>query len=73
MIESGRPEAAVDCLSKQVRDKQALDKDQAVRALLAVETSTESFRSSDTYKIIKIIKALQDDPETNPEDLIRVE
>ena len=73
LIQSRRPKAAIDCLSKQVRDKQALDKDQAVKALLAVETSAESFGSSDAYDIIKIIKALQDDPETNPEDLFKVE
>ncbi len=73
LIENGRPKAAIDCLSKQVRDKQVLDKDQAVRALLALGTSIEPLGSLGKYNIIEIIKTLQDDPETNPEDLSTVE
>ena len=73
LIENGRPKAAINCLAKQVRDKQALDKDQAVRALLALETSTEPLVSLGKYNIIEIIKALQDDPEMNHEDLSTIE
>ena len=73
LIENGRIKAAIHCLSKQVRDKQVLDKDQAVRALLAAGTSIEPLVSLDKYDIIEIIRALQDDPETNPGDLSTVE
>ena len=73
LIENGRPKAAIHCLSKQVRDKQVLDTEQAVRALLVAGTSTESLGSLDEYDLIEIIKALQNDPETNPEDLSTVE
>ena len=73
LIENGRPKAAIHCLSKQVRSKQVIDKDQAVRALLFAGNSIEPLGSLDKYGLIEIIKALQHDPETNPEDLSTVE
>ena len=73
LIENGRPKAAIGCLGKMLHDKKTLDRNQAVRALLAAGTSTEPLGSSDTYDIVRIIKALQDDPEMSPEDLFRLE
>ena len=73
LIEYGRPHAAINCLNKILYDKQPLDKYRSVKALLAAVSSTEPSYSMDAYRIVKIIKALQDDPGTDPDDLFRVE
>ncbi|MGI2336099.1 MAG: hypothetical protein ACRKGH_05590 [Dehalogenimonas sp.] len=73
LIEYGRPGAAIDCLSRILNDKQPLDKPRTVKALLLFLSSNESPYSVQRYDIIKIIKALQQDLATDPEDLFRVE
>jgi hypothetical protein len=54
-------------------DKQSFDKSQAVKALLASTASEEPSSVMDTFSITEIIKALQNAPDTNPEDVYRVE
>lgn len=73
LIEHGRPYAAIRCLSKMLHDKQPFDNRQAVRALLEALKSSESLHLMAAYEIVEIIKALQNDPRTNPDDLFRVE
>jgi len=73
LIEHGRPNAAINCLSKILHDKQLLDKKRTVQALLSAIVSGEPSYSMDAYDIVEIIKALQDAPDTNPDDLFRVE
>ena len=73
LIEYGRPNAAISCLNRFLHDKQPLDKARAVHALLSAVSSTETSHAMDVYDSVEIIKALQDDPDTNPDDLFRVE
>jgi len=73
LINHGRPNAAISCLSRMLYDKQSMNNASAVEALLAAVTSTEPANSKDLYDIVEIIKALQDDPNTNPDDLFLVE
>lgn len=73
LLEYGRPNAAIQCLYAILHDKQLLDKKQTIRALLSALSSTEPPYSMDMYYIVEIIKALQDDPDTNPEDLAPIE
>jgi len=73
LIEQGRPHAAIGCLQGMLFRKQPLDTQQAVRALLAGVNSSESVYSIDTHNVIDLIKGLQDDPNTNPDDLFQVE
>ncbi|MDO8141082.1 MAG: hypothetical protein Q6358_06240 [Candidatus Brocadiales bacterium] len=73
LIEYGRPHAAIDCLNRMLYDKQPLDKSRSVKALLAAVSSTEPSYTMDAYHIVEIIKALQNDPGTDLEDLFRVE
>jgi len=73
LIQHGRPYAAIRCLQRMLHDKQPFDNGRAVRALLAALKSSESARSMDAYGIVEIIKALQSDPNTNPDDLFHVE
>lgn len=73
LIQHGRPHAAIQCLCKMLHDKQLVDNKRAVRALLEALKSPEPPHSIDPYGIIEIIKALQNDPGTAPEDLFYVE
>jgi hypothetical protein len=73
LIEYGRPHAAINCLHKMFYDKQPLDKSQSVKTLLAAVSSAEPSYAMDAYHIVEIIKVLQDDPDTDPEDLFKVE
>lgn len=73
LIEHGRPLAAIRCLHRMLLDNQPFDKQQAIGALLEAPESSESPHSLDVHEIVAIIKALQNDPDTNPDDLYRVE
>lgn len=73
LVKHGRPFAAIRCLSKILHDKQPFDKQQAVQALLEAPKSSEAPHSVDAYHIVEIIKALQNDPDTNTDDLFQVE
>ncbi len=73
LIKYGRPHAAIRCLAKMLHDKQPPNSTKAVCALLAALNSTEDAKAMDVYEIVEIIKALQDDPKINPDDLFRVE
>jgi hypothetical protein len=73
LIEQGRPYAAIRCLQRTLHDKQPFDNRRAIRALIEALKSSESPHSMDIYGIIEIIKKLQEDQDTNPDDLFRVE
>jgi hypothetical protein len=73
LVEYGRPHAAIRCLSRMRADQQPFDSQRAVRALLAAGNSSESAHAMDVDDIVEVIKALQDDRSTNPDDLFHVE
>jgi hypothetical protein len=73
LIQYDRPHAAIDCIDRMRHDKQPLDINRSVKALLEAVSSTEPSHAMDAYHIVEIIKALQDDPEIDPDDLFRVE
>jgi len=73
LVEHGRPNAAISCLFRMLHDKQPLDQARTVKALLAAVSSTEPTHSMDVYPTVEVIKALQDDLNTNPDDIFRVE
>ena len=73
LIEYGRPHAAIACLRKMIHSKQPLDKSRSVKALLAAISSQEPSQVVDLNNIIPIIKALQNDPETDPDTLVLIE
>lgn len=73
LLEYGRPHSAINYLNRMLYAKKPLDKSRSVQALLAAVSSAEPSCDMDAYHIVEIIKALQDDPGTDPEDLFRVE
>jgi hypothetical protein len=73
LIEHGRPHAAISCLDRMRHAKQPINADQCVRALLAALSSSGPSYSMDTYRVVELIKTLQDSPEVALDDLFRVE
>jgi hypothetical protein len=73
LIQYDRPYTAIFCLNTMLHEKKPLDKTKAVKALLKAVSSTESTHQTTRYYIIELIKALQNDPETNQNDLLSIE
>ncbi|MEI6333171.1 MAG: hypothetical protein WCS87_01310 [Methylococcaceae bacterium] len=73
LIEYGRPHAAINCLNGMLHDQKTLDKSLSVKALIAAINSPEPSYAMDTYHIVEIIKALQAESDTDPDDLLRIE
>lgn len=73
LIQFGRPIAAIRCLQKMLHDQKPFENGRAVRALLAAGETSESIHSMDAYGIVEIIRTLQNDPATDPHDLVKVE
>lgn len=73
LIKNGRPYAAIRCLNYLQHEKKPLNSQQAVVALLAAIKSSESPHSIDAYALVEVIKALQDDRGTNPDDIFQIE
>jgi hypothetical protein len=73
LIQYQRPYAAINCLNRVLHDRQPLDKSRSVKALLAAVSSPEPSYTTDAYHIVEIIKALQNEPGTDPEDLFQIE
>jgi len=72
LVEYGRPHAAIRCLHRMMGNKH-VNSAMAIIALIAALNSSEDKNVIDVYAIVEIIKALQDDPTTNQDDLLRVE
>ena len=73
LLEYGRPRPAVECVYIMLSSESVLDSDLIVRTLLAAASSTGRFDPMDVYKIIEIIRMLQEDSKTNLDDLVKVE
>lgn len=73
LIEHGRPYAAINCLGVMLFDKQPINTEQCVRALLAALSSSEPTSNVDQYNIIELIEFLQSESSVTQEDLFRVE
>jgi hypothetical protein len=72
LLSVSRPQPVIDCLYYQLHEKQPLDANIVVKALLDV-VATKEKGSLDSYHIIELIKWLQDKPDTSGDDLFSVE
>ncbi len=73
LLQYGRPYAAIRCLAAMCHQEQLISGKQAIRALMSVQDSSEQPYTTDAHDIRAVIKAMQEDPDTNPDDLFRVE
>jgi hypothetical protein len=73
LLRHGRPHAALGCLQKLAYDKQPIKNEQAVKVLMDAIKLPEKLNSMDVYEIVELIKFLQEDTDTNPDDLFQIE
>lgn len=73
LLEASRPKAAIDCLHCRLHKKLLLDRARTVRALLDAISTKEPATTMDSYHITELIQALQDDSNTDQDDLFKVE
>ena len=73
LLEAARPKSAIDCLYVRLHKKLTLDSEQTIKALLAALSTSETTNNIDSYHITELIKALQNDPQADPDGLFRVE
>ena len=73
LLEYDRPYAAIDCLNASRHKKNPIDHARTIRALLAAVNADESPHSHAVYECIELIKALQEDPETDQDALFNIE
>lgn len=70
LIEYNRPKAAIDCIYRQIYDKEPFNENKASLALFGAITSKENMRDIDSYHFLKVISALQESKNVD-EDMIR--
>lgn len=73
LLKYGRSIAALDCLYARLREKLPLDHPRTISALLNAVSSDEPMNTMNQYYVLELIKALQEDPGTDPDDLFQVE
>ena len=73
LIEFGRPNAAIECIGRDISAKKEINTDLACDALLAIVQTEEPNESVDTYHVTEIIKALQENETTDQDKLFHVE
>jgi hypothetical protein len=73
LLEAERPQPAIDCLAYRLHNKLQLDCERTVKVLLDAVSVSEPLGTMDTYHVIELINALQNDPGTDQDDLFKVE
>jgi hypothetical protein len=73
LLEVSRPQSAIDCLYVRMHKQLPLDSERTIKALLDALSTDESTKNIDSYHITELIKALQNNPITDQDELFRVE
>ena len=73
LLEHGRFKAAMRCIYMLVYRGQLPEESQAVTALVSWMNTDEPPQQTDPYRALKIIEALQDNPQRNSREVMRVE
>ena len=73
LVQYGRPYAAIRCLAAMCEEQQLLDSKRVVRVLMSEKNPAEDSYTTDAHDLRTVIKALQENPNTEPDDLFQVE
>lgn len=73
LVENNRINAAIDALEKLFYSQEPIDPNQVVRVLNALAQSPDAIRGMDTHAVTQLIKVLQKNPDTNQEELFKIE
>ena len=68
-----RPCAAINCLEEMLQEKQPIDLEQCVKALLAASSSSKAAHQLNYHHAAELIEMLQKSSEVNSDDLFKVE
>lgn len=73
LIENNRVLAATGALQHSVYRKEPIDSQQIIHVLNALMGSSEAIRAMDAHAVVQLIKALQRNPDTNQNELFKIE
>jgi hypothetical protein len=73
LIENNRVLAAIGALQHSVYRKEPIDNQQIIRVLNALMESSDALRTMDVHGVVQLIKALQRNPDTNQDELFKIE
>jgi hypothetical protein len=73
LIENNRVLAAIGALQHSVYRKGPIDSQQIIRVLNALMQSSDALRAMDVHGVVQLIKALQRNPDTNQDELFKIE
>jgi len=73
LIQFNRSKAALECIYSMHMNKQSIDSELSVRALLAAVESDEPDYTVSTYHIIEVIKSLQNNVDVEEDAMLQVE
>ena len=73
LVENGRAHEAIICFEQMRYKKRKLNSQQAIRVLQALLQSPQGPHDLNFHAIIEVVKELQNDPSTNPDDLFHIE
>jgi hypothetical protein len=73
LLQHKRPEPAINCLSSMNYNKENINIELCVRALIDAMSSQELNHSMDYYHIVELIKVLQENEKTSLQDIIKIE
>jgi len=73
LIKHGRPYEAITCIYKVIENKHYFDTNQAITALHDILEYPEKLHSSNSYIILEVIKALQENSKVNRKALLKIE
>ncbi|MFN2531938.1 MAG: hypothetical protein ABR555_11630 [Pyrinomonadaceae bacterium] len=73
LLESNRVNAAISVLDKMFYSQEPMDPEQVVRVLNAIAPTKEEAGTFDPHAITQLIGVLQKNPDTDPEELFKIE
>jgi hypothetical protein len=73
LLEHGRPSQAIKCLEWLRQSGSAPNSRQAIHVLLALSLSPEKLYRTDIYTVVEVIRALQNNPDADRNELLKIE
>ncbi len=73
LLDNGRINASINALEKLFYSQEPIEPNQVVRVLNALAKSSDAVRAMDTHAVTQLIRVLQKNPDTNQEELFKIE
>jgi hypothetical protein len=73
LVENNRVLAAISALERLIYKKESIESQQVARVLNALLQSPDQLRGMDAHAVVELIKRLQTDPDSNQDELFKIE